>query len=209
MAYRLALASLLTVIVNGKLTTMGEKEANAGNYQAEQADDLSMGINTDDSIPGSERLNESITDNDLDKKEAELQEQKEKYLRLYADFDNYKRRTAKEKVELIQTAGKEVIQGLLEAMDDMERAEKQMAGTDDVKIVKEGVLLVFHKLKSSLQAKGLKEMESIGKDFDPDMHEAITEIPSPGNEGKVIDQVEKGYYLNDKIIRFAKVVVGK
>jgi molecular chaperone GrpE len=209
LAYRLALASLLTVIVNGKSTTMGEKEANTGNYPADQAEDLSMGINTDDSIPGSERLNESVSDHDLDKKEAELQEQKEKYLRLYADFDNYKRRTAKEKVELIQTAGKEVIQNLLEVMDDMERAEKQMAGTDDVKIVKEGVLLVFHKLKASLQAKGLKEMESIGKDFDPDMHEAITEIPSPGNEGKVIDQVEKGYYLNDKIIRFAKVVVGK
>lgn len=188
---------------------MGEKDANAGNYQAEQTEDMSMGINTDDSIPGSERLNESLVDNDLDKKDAELQEQKEKYLRLYADFDNYKRRTAKEKVELIQTAGKEVIQSLLEVMDDMERAQKQMAGTDDVKIVREGVLLVFHKLKNSLLSKGLKEMESIGRAFDPDMHEAITEIPSPGNDGKVIDQVEKGYYLNDKIIRFAKVVVGK
>jgi molecular chaperone GrpE len=209
LAYRLALASLLTVIGNGKSTIMGEKEANAGNYQAENTEDMSMGINTDESIPGSERLNESLADDNLQKKEAELQEQKEKYLRLYADFDNYKRRTAKEKIDLIQTAGKEVIQSLLEVMDDMERAEKQMAGTDDVQLVKEGVLLVFHKLRSSLQAKGLKEMDSIGKDFDADMHEAITEIPAPGNEGKVIDQVEKGYYLNDKIIRFAKVVVGK
>ncbi len=188
---------------------MGEKEANAGNYEAENTEDMSMGINTDESIPGSERLNESLADDNLQKKEAELQEQKEKYLRLYADFDNYKRRTAKEKIDLIQTAGKEVIQSLLEVMDDMERAEKQIAGTDDVQLVKEGVLLVFHKLRSSLQAKGLKEMDIIGKDFDPDMHEAITEIPAPGNEGKVIDQVEKGYYLNDKIIRFAKVVVGK
>lgn len=188
---------------------MGEQEVNADNYQAEYAEDVSMGINTDDSIPGSERLNESLSDDNTDKREAELQEQKEKYLRLYADFDNYKRRTAKEKIELVQTAGKEVIQSMLEVMDDMERALKQMAGTDEVNIVKEGVLLVFHKLKNTLQAKGLKEMESIGKDFNPDMHEAITEIPSPGNEGKVIDQVEKGYYLNDKIIRFAKVVVGK
>lgn len=183
---------------------MGEKEVKDGNYPNEQAD---LGINTDESIPGSERMTDAMPDEQ--KFEAELQEQKEKYLRLYADFDNFKRRTAKEKVELIQTAGREVIYNLLEVMDDMERAEKQMSATDDVKIVKEGVLLVFHKLKNSLQAKGLKEMESIGKDFDPDMHEAITEIPAPGQEGKVIDQVEKGYYLNDKIIRFAKVVVGK
>jgi molecular chaperone GrpE len=204
LAYWLALASLLTVIRHGKSTTMGEKEVKDGNHPNEQAD---LGINTDESIPGSERMTDAMPeDNNL---EAELQEQKEKYLRLYADFDNFKRRTAKEKVELIQTAGREVIQSLLEVVDDMERAEKQMSATDDVKIVKEGVLLVFHKLKNSLQAKGLKEMESIGKDFDPDMHEAITEIPAPGQEGKVIDQVEKGYYLNDKIIRFAKVVVGK
>jgi molecular chaperone GrpE len=209
LAYWLALASLLTVIGNGKSIIMGEKEVNADNYQSENAEDLSMGINTDDSIPGSERLNESLSDGNTDKRDVELQEQKDKYLRLYADFENYKRRTAKEKVELIQTAGKEVIQSMLEVIDDMERAQKQMAATDEVKIVKEGVLLVFHKLKNTLQAKGLKEMESIGREFNPDMHEAITEIASPGNEGKVIDQVEKGYYLNDKIIRFAKVVVGK
>ncbi len=188
---------------------MGEKEANAGNYQSDQSDEIAMGINTDDSIPGSERLHESISEGNDEKAELALQEQKEKYLRLYADFDNYKRRTAKEKMELIQTAGKDVIQGLLEVMDDMERAEKQMANADDMNIVKEGVLLVFHKLRSSLQAKGLKEMESIGKEFNPDIHEAITEVTSLGNEGKIIDQVEKGYYLNDKIIRFAKVVVGK
>lgn len=194
---------------NGKFTIMGEKEAKSGNMEATQPEEMSMGINTDDSIPGTEGLNEMLSEDEKEKLEAAIQEQKDKYLRLYADFDNFKRRTAKEKVELIQTAGKEVILGLLEVMDDMDRAEKQLSASDDIKTIKEGVLLVFHKLKTSLQARGLKEMESIGKDFDPDMHEAITEIPSQGNEGKVIDQVEKGYYLNDKIIRFAKVVVGK
>jgi molecular chaperone GrpE len=188
---------------------MGEKEVKSENMEAEQPEEMSMGINTDDSIPGSGGLNEMGSDEAVEKLESELQEQKEKYLRLYAEFDNFRRRTAKERIELTQTAGKEVIQGLLEVMDDMERAEKQITGSDDIDVIKEGVLLVFHKLRASLQSKGLKEMVSIGKDFNPDIHEAITEIPSPGNEGKIIDQVEKGYYLNDKIIRFAKVVVGK
>jgi molecular chaperone GrpE len=188
---------------------MGDKELKSENMEAERPEEMSMGINTDDSIPGSEGLNEMGSDEEIEKLESELQEQKEKYLRLYAEFDNFKRRTAKERVEMIQTAGKEVIQGLLEVMDDMDRAEKQINQSSDLKMIREGVLLVFHKLKASLLSKGLREMESIGKDFDPDIHEAITEIPSPGNEGKIIDQVEKGYYLNDKIIRFAKVVVGK
>lgn len=191
---------------------MGEKEAKTGNFQAGQPEEMSMGINTDDSIPGTEGLSDVATDEADDrvaKLETELQEQKDKFLRLYAEFDNYKRRTAKEKVELIQTAGRDVIQSLLEVLDDADRAEKQMAATNNVEALREGLQLVFHKLRSSLQGRGLKEMESIGKDFNPDMHEAITEIPAPGKEGKVIDQVEKGYYLNDKIIRFAKVVVGK
>jgi len=188
---------------------MGEKEVKSGNMEAEQPEEMSMSTNSDDSIPGSGGINEMDTDLAVEKLEAELQEQKEKYLRLYAEFDNFKRRTAKERVELIQTAGKEVIQGLLEVMDDMDRAEKQMNNSSDIGIIREGIQLVFHKFRSNMQSKGLKEMESIGREFNADIHEAITEIPSPGNEGKIIDQVEKGYYLNDKIIRFAKVVVGK
>jgi molecular chaperone GrpE len=188
---------------------MGEKEVKSENMEAEQPEEMSMDINTDDSIPGSGGMNEMGSDEAVEKLESDLREQKEKYLRLYAEFDNFKRRTAKEKVELNQTAGKDVIQGLLEVMDDMERAEKQVRSSADIDIIKEGVLLVFYKLKASLQSRGLREMVSIGKEFNPDIHEAITEIPSPGNEGKIIDQVEKGYYLNDKIIRFAKVVVGK
>lgn len=141
----------------------------------------------------------------------ELEEQKEKFIRLYADFDNFKRRNAKERVELIQTAGKEVIQSLLEVMDDCDRAEKQMQKSDDVAQIKQGIQLVFAKLRNTMQGKGLKEMKTIGEEFNADFHEAITEIPvqDEGMKGKVVDEVEKGYTLNDKIIRFAKVVVGK
>ena len=148
---------------------------------------------------------------ELDKLQKELQEQKEKYIRLYADFDNFKRRNAKERVELIQTAGREVIQSMLEVMDDCDRAEKQMQKSDDLKQIREGIQLVFTKFRNTLQSKGLKEMKSIGEEFNPDVHEAITEIPVPDEnmKGKVVDEVEKGYMLNDKIIRFSKVVVGK
>lgn len=140
----------------------------------------------------------------------ELEEANNKYLRLYAEFDNYKRRTSKERVDLLQTAGKDVIVDLLPVLDDLERALKSMETAQEVSIVKEGVDLVFQKLKSSLTKKGLKEMESIGKEFNADLQEAITKIPAPTQElvGKVIDEVEKGYFLNDKVLRYAKVVVG-
>lgn len=149
--------------------------------------------------------------NQLQKLQSEVEELKDKYLRQAAEFDNFRRRTAKEKIELISTAGKDVIGSLLEVLDDSERAEKQLKNAQDLEALKEGFRLVFTKLRTTLQARGLKAMESIGTEFNPDIHEAITEIPSPSPEmvGKVIDEVEKGYYLNDKIIRFAKVVVGK
>lgn len=141
----------------------------------------------------------------------ELEEQKDKYLRLFAEFDNAKRRHAKERIEVIQTAGREVIIALLDVLDDCDRAEKQIQKTEDIAQVREGVQLVFNKLRNTLQAKGLKAMESIQTPFDVEKHEAITEIPAPTEElkEKVIDELQKGYYLNDKIIRFAKVVVGK
>ena len=141
----------------------------------------------------------------------ELQELKDKYLRQVAEFDNFRKRTAREKVELIQTAGKDVIVSLLDVIDDCDRAEKQLLTSGETSVAQEGVLLVFNKLRNILQSKGLKPMQSIGTPFNPDQHEAITEIPVPDAElkGKVIDELEKGYYLNDKIIRFAKVVVGK
>lgn len=142
---------------------------------------------------------------------GELDELRDKYVRLYADFDNAKKRMAKDRIELIQTAGKEVIKDLLPVMDDFERAQKALETSTDVNAVKEGMNLIYTKLTNNLSSKGLKAMESIGKEFDVHVHEAVTEIPvaDPEQAGKVVDETERGYYLNDKIIRFAKVIVGK
>ncbi len=168
-------------------------------------------INADSDVPGNTHLSNPEDENETEKIQAELDEQKDKYIRLFAEFDNYKRRSAKERVELIQTAGKEVITSLLDVLDDSERAEKQLQTSNDLEQIKKGIELVFGKLRSTLQAKGLKAMESINTSFDVEKHEAITEIPAPAEtlKDKVLDEVQKGYYLNDKIIRFAKVVVGK
>lgn len=169
-------------------------------------------INADENAAGTTHLNEPVeTESEVEKLQDELKEQKDKYLRLYAEFDNFRRRTAKENIELRQTAGKEIIASLLDVLDDCDRAEKQIQQTNETDQIKEGVLLVFNKLRNTLQSKGLKPMESINAPFDVEKHEAITEIPAPSEslKGKVVDEVQKGYYLNDKIIRFAKVVVGK
>lgn len=169
-----------------------------------------LNINSDADVPGNTRLTNPEGEDIVQRLQIDLEEQKDKYLRLFAEFDNYKRRSGKERIELIQTAGKDVIVSLLEVMDDCDRAEKQLIETDDISTQKEGVLLVFNKLRNTMQAKGLKVMESIDTDFDVEKHEAITEIEVPEKQkGKVVDEVEKGYYLNNKIIRFAKVVVGK
>jgi len=170
-----------------------------------------LNINSDPDIPGNTHLSNDNTENAVEKIQVELDEQKDKYMRLFAEFDNYKRRNAKERIELIQTAGKEVITAMLDVLDDCDRAEKQLQNSDDTEQIKQGVQLVFGKLRNTLQAKGLRAMESINTEFDVEKHEAITEIPAPAAAlaGKVLDEVQKGYYLNDKIIRFAKVVVGK
>jgi molecular chaperone GrpE len=150
-------------------------------------------------------------DSEVEDLQKQLNELKDKYLRLVADFDNFRKRTAKERLELIQTASKDLISALLPVLDDSERAEKQMQVTQDIEAIKEGEKLVFNKLRSTLQSKGLRAMETVGSEFNPEFHEAITEVPAPNPalKGKVLDEIEKGYYLNDKIIRFAKVVVGK
>jgi len=153
-------------------------------------------------------------ENEVSKLNGELEVQKDKYVRLFAEFDNFKRRSAKERIDLIQTAGKEVITSMLEVLDDCDRAEKQMnpeSYQDNPEQIREGVQLVFNKLRTSLQSKGLKAMDSIDTDFDVHKHEAIAEVAveDETKKGKVIDEIEKGYYLNDKLIRFAKVIVGK
>ncbi len=173
--------------------------------------DASIDINTDDSINGSTLLNNPVEEEtEVENLKSQISEVNDKFLRQVAEFDNFRRRNARERMELIQTAGKEVIKDLLEVLDDCERAQKGIEATDDNQQLKEGVQLIFSKLYKILSGKGLKPMESMSRDFNPDLHEAISEIEA-GEEmkGKVVAEVQKGYYLNDKIIRFAKVVVGK
>jgi molecular chaperone GrpE len=142
----------------------------------------------------------------------ELQESKDKFLRLYSEFENFRRRTAKEKLDLISTANEDLMTALIPVMDDFERANKSIEKEDsDLKSVREGLDLVFHKFKKTLEQKGLKAMEAgEGSSFDPDFHEAITQIPAPSKKlkGKIVDVIEKGYMLKDKVIRYAKVVIG-
>ena len=146
------------------------------------------------------------TINELNIKIAELND---KHLRLYSEFDNYRKRTSKERIELSKTASEEIILNLLPVLDDFERALKAIEPNEQTATLREGVELIYNKMYSTLQTKGLKPMESIGTDFDPDIHEAIAQVPAPDEEskGKIIDEVVKGYYLYEKVIRHAKVVV--
>jgi len=142
--------------------------------------------------------------------ENKYEELNDRFLRLYSEFDNYKRRTAKERLELFKTASEELIVALLPIIDDFDRAIKSNDETDDFKVLKEGIGLVRNKFKGVLEQKGLEPMNSQGKPFDTDIHEALTKIPAPKKKlkGKVVDVIEKGYLLNGKVIRHAKVVVG-
>ena len=180
-------------------------------FEAVSGRESTVDINTDENVAGTNNLNQTLEEDDLvEKLNADLQEQKDKYLRLLAEFENYKRRSARERVELSQTAGKEIIISLLDVLDDCDRAEKQLQEDKSNKDLS-GVLLVFSKLRNVLQNRGLKPMESLHSEFDVEKHEAISEVPAPSADlkGKVVAEVMKGYYLNDKIIRFAKVIVGK
>lgn len=142
--------------------------------------------------------------------QAAVAEVKDKYLRLLAEFDNYKKRTMRERLDLMASAGKDTMLALLPVLDDFDRARKAAEANPERERFSEGVQLVYTRLYNVLQARGLKALESNGEPFDPEWHEAITEIPAPAPElkGKVVDTIEKGYLLNETIIRYAKVVVG-
>jgi molecular chaperone GrpE len=170
----------------------------------------------DDNIPAGDQeegqqeteVENAPSETDILKEELSLAN--DKYLRLFAEFDNFRRRTVKEREEARKMEGKDLMVSLLPVLDDFERALRSMEDATDVRPVKEGVELIQNKLKNTLTQKGLSAMESIGNPFDPELHEAITNIPAPTDEwkGKVIDEMEKGYFLNDKVVRFAKVIVG-
>lgn len=169
-----------------------------------------MDINADADVPGNTRMDDPSEIEAGEKLLTQLEEQKDKYLRLFAEFENFKRRSRQERDEFSKIANRDIVTALLEVLDDCDRAEKQMQSSEDINQVKEGVTLVFNKLRTKLQQKGVKAMESINTDFDVEKHEAIAELPAGEDKaGKVVDEAEKGYYLHDKIIRFAKVVVGK
>lgn len=159
-----------------------------------------------------EELEESLEENTEEENtlEAELAESKDKYLRLYSEFENFRRRTSKEKLDLISTANKDLMAELVPVLDDFERAIQAAEESDDAKALKEGVNLVHNKLNKVLDLKGLKKMEiKKGDEFDDEIHEAITQIPSEKKlEGKIVDVVEAGYTLGETVVRFAKVVVG-
>ncbi len=143
--------------------------------------------------------------------EAEVAELKDKYLRLFAEFDNYKKRTVKEKLDMMRNAAKDTLSSLLPVLDDFDRAKKTADDDATSEVFTEGVEMVYNKLRNAMNLLGVKPMETTGEVFDPELHEAITEIPAPSEDmkGKVIDTIEQGYYLNDTIIRHAKVVVGR
>ncbi|RZK42968.1 MAG: nucleotide exchange factor GrpE [Pedobacter sp.] len=174
----------------------------------------------DEQVEGQETVDQQVEENTSSEPVVELSAEEklkeensnlnDKFLRLLAEFDNYKRRTQKERIDLLQTAGKDVVVSLLPVLDDFDRALKATENATEVTAIREGVMLVQAKLKGILTQKGLKEIESLNTAFDTDVHEAITKIPAPTEDlkGKVVDELEKGYTLNDKVIRFAKVVVG-
>jgi molecular chaperone GrpE len=188
------------------------KKKNKGNSETPEntADVTSENGQVDGQEQATGKENTENTPTAEEKFKEELSQANDKYLRLYAEFDNFRRRTIKEREDARKTEGKDIIVALLPVLDDFERALRSMDTVTDVVPVKEGVALIQHKLKNILTQKGLKEMQSIGTTFDPDLHEAITSIPAPTDDmkGKVVDEMEKGYELNDKVVRFAKVIVG-
>lgn len=148
---------------------------------------------------------------ELEEARKTVEEQKDKYLRLSAEFDNFRKRTVKEKAELIKNGGEKAINAILPVLDDLERALQNMQKTDDVKAVYDGIDLIYQKFLKNLHQEGLEKMEPVGKDFDTDYHEAIALVPAQSEEqkGKVLDCVQTGYKLNEKVIRHAKVVVAQ
>ena len=164
-------------------------------------------------------ITEEVTDQEMQSKEPEADFEKkynelnDKYLRLSAEYDNFRKRSLKEKMELIKTAGEDILVNILPVVDNFERALKSINNntSEEGKAISEGVELIYNKFKEFLSQRGVKEIEAIGKDFDTDLHEAITKIPAPQDDmkGKVIDVIEKGYMMHEKVIRFSKVVVGE
>ncbi len=159
---------------------------------------------------GKKQSKEDKLKEELKESQEKIAELNDKYLRLYSEFDNYRKRTIKEKADIYKTAGEDVILSIISIIDDFERALKATADTEENRAHREGMELIYNKFKKALEQKGVEEIKAIGEIFDTDLHEALTKVPAPSEDlkSKVLDVIEKGYTMNDKVIRFAKVVVG-
>ena len=190
---------------------MEEKDMNIENEETLKEDLVEETENTDTENTTAEEAAEEEEKDPLEKAQDEIAELKDKYLRSVAEFDNYRKRTLKERAELILNGGEKVLSAILPVVDDMERAIENGAKTDDPQVIREGMELIFHKLLKVLEAQGVSTIETDNADFDTDVHEAVAMVPGMGDDkkGKVIDCLQKGYKLNDKVIRHAKVAVGQ
>ena len=168
-------------------------------------------LNEEMQSESSESTEQTAEESPIQLLENQLAEAKDKHLRLFAEFDNFKKRNAKEKLDYMSMAGKDVLLEMISVKDDFERAMKSFENSDDLSAIKEGIELIYDKLNKSIEKKGVKKIEAKGQPFNVELHEAITEIPvgSEDQKGVVFDEIESGYTLNDKVIRFSKVVVGK
>lgn len=172
------------------------------------AEDSPLETSSNKENTAEEQVSEPLSE--VEQLKLDLAESKDRFIRLYAEFENFRKRTSKEKIELIQNAGEGVLKELLPVVDDFERAQKSMQASEDVTALKEGLDLVYAKLIKVLNQQGVKTMEVKDQPFDAELHECITQFPAgEDKKGIVIDEVEKGYFLNDKVIRYAKVVVGQ
>lgn len=191
-------------------TDKKEEENTAQNTETDmENDDEEVNDEHESAEDESEDSEEELSE--TEKLSQKVDELNDKYLRLFSEFDNFRKRTIKEKSDIYKTAGNDIIKDLLPVMDDFERALKSADESEDTSAHKEGMLLVYNKLKNVLKQKGVEEIDAMEKEFDTDLHEAITKIKAPKKKlkGKVVDVVEKGYKLNDKVIRYSKVVIGE
>jgi molecular chaperone GrpE len=188
-----------------KMSKKNDKQHEAAQEPQEQ-EQVSNSENQEQTANSEEQVMDEMTE-----LKKSLEEARDKFVRLNAEFDNFRKRTARERVELFKTAGEDIMSTLLPVLDDFERGLDAMDKSEDVSSLKEGVNLVYDKLFKALKAKGLESFSAKGEVFDPELHEAVTKIPAPDKKmkGKVVDEIEKGYKLGDKIIRYAKVVVGE
>jgi molecular chaperone GrpE len=189
---------------------MSNEETNNKNQQAEQENAEQLITDTNGPEMGEQEpqaAGEPV--DELTRAQRDAADWKDKYMRLYAEFDNFRKRSMKEKSEILATASGELMKELLPVVDDFDRAVQANASLTDIEVVREGFVLIHQKLYKKLESRGLKPIDAKGKPFDTDFHEAITQIPMPEMSGKVVDEVEKGYTLHEKVLRYSKVVIGQ